>query len=267
MLTLIARYPWGTYLVLACLWALFVLYLARKHPAGTNVSELPLPVDDHHTEGEYSPSGPNSPAMHAEGSAFNMFVSGGNVTISPQPSVLPSSPIDGGKPQSSASLHLSDISVYSENALIEAGKRLAFRVTFENKGPIGIREGRLSVAMAVTWDIPSDATIREMWDRIRAVVRTESSNPSIQGTPVGIGNGIYREIMGPPLEQLQADGLIKGTARVYLFNWVGWIGDDGLKGEREVGVYMRKPHSKIIQGEEMKHWDTVLVPPKESPLW
>lgn len=166
------------------------------------------------------------------------------------------------KPQKSAAkLQLSSIGLFKDYSIIEDGKKLAFRISFENKGPMYVTDSRMVIASATTWDIPNQDTIRQMVFNLRSSVRAGlERDAGVKGPPVGIGNKIFGDITTGLLERKQTAGIIKGTARLYLLMWVGWTGSDGLKDETEECLYLNKPQSRQLQESDMLNWGVCPIP-------
>jgi len=51
----------------------------------------------------------------------------------------------------------------------------------------------------------------------------------LNGTDVGPGSEANRDVICARLAPASARNLIKGTARIYVFFWAGWIGEDGIR--------------------------------------
>ena len=169
--------------------------------------------------------------------------------------------------KSESVLQLSDINVFSSYSTIEKGKQLAFRVSFINRGPTFVAESRMVLAVAVTDEYSTKESLDETINGLRRQARRMIAEDHSQtGPPVSIGNAITRDIYTPVFTESQAAALLNGVSHIYLLMVVSWVGQDTLRNDSEICMFLEKPHAKELNGQDLKHWGIYALPVMRASL-
>jgi hypothetical protein len=67
--------------------------------------------------------------------------------------------------------------------------------------------------------------------------------------------------MFSPLAPKQAANIIAGKGRVYVLMWMGWVGKDGARVEKERCFFLKQPPKHITQPQ----WQECFPPPFMQP--
>lgn len=144
--------------------------------------------------------------------------------------------------------------VYDQNMVIEVGKKLAFKLTFVNHGPLDINEFAIVNATTVHLGAPNLQLLNQVMDHLRTAV---TKAPKV---PMDIGNELSTEATTQELDQAHVSALLGGTGHVYFLILVDWVGSDNLPGHMEKCFFINKtPQSNRITASDMKDPQVVLL--------
>jgi hypothetical protein len=146
-------------------------------------------------------------------------------------------------------------------SVIQAGKKLGFRFYFKNNGPITANDVRIINVSSLVKQLPDPPTEAQMLGALRGVADAQRKQKHMLGPTVDLGATTTIDVTNDALDWAQAKALVAGTGRLYEYFWIHWTDVDGKTGEQEIAMWLPKPKSKRLTGEDIKAWAPVNLPP------
>ncbi len=150
--------------------------------------------------------------------------------------------------------------LFTGNSIVAPDKQLAFRFHFRANDDRHARDVHIVSVCSVTVTIPNDDMEKEMVGHVLYDVSADIEKQiPLNGTDVGPGSEANRDVICARLAPASARNLIKGTARIYVFFWAGWIGEDGIKGEVPYCLWLTRL-KPVITAADIKDWQQCSIP-------
>jgi hypothetical protein len=86
-----------------------------------------------------------------------------------------------------------------------------------------------SFVEVVDEDEKTDHRVRELFEQNVSSVRQRYMAGEIKGTELGAGQSIWTSVVTRPLTPSEADGIARGTVRIYFVSWLAWADAEGHK--------------------------------------
>lgn len=173
-----------------------------------------------------------------------------NVTV---PSPVLTLPVE--KHNLTGFLQVYSIVPVNKEALIGKSLPLSFNLFFQNMGTEPVHAAHSRWSAVIPDGIPSEdqekkVILKFFRDQTRKAYRQELKEGK-QGPRLGVKDQQWATLTVPALSESNAQGLLNGTRRLYIYGSANWIDAEGNHGDTEVCQWLQQPTSNPLKAEEL----------------